>query len=403
MSAWRYAWGSKTVKTARKTESILQQVRREKRRVQRSSLIFFPLGTMLIALILALIFFIGLGPKSQVDDDQGIVLTPFYGFFTWISSLPRIFGHDFQPGSLLFAVAAVSIAIFLALSTSTPPPENQDTVISRANRMVLDDFSVLVATVCAVMAWLTLITIDLGNPQRLPDIVAVVATAWLCSATVPLHLVRADVHRFTLLEAQKHHRVFGLQQAEFNAASSSLAHFSRRRELLSYILWIVLGAGAATLVFVGYTLAGEDTVTGVTVLLYMMVFIVMAGWGWFTNELLMECSLDWKQRQRIFSIFCAVLYLFCAFMCSVLVYILLYRSWNSWFAAVTAVIVIITPVCAALLDRSVKCLGLLTGIKVRRTRTRILRFERTMEFAKRQLAINTAGAARRKTRRRRYS
>lgn len=393
------------MKPAKLTEPILQQIHREKRRIQLYSLALFPATTMFIALIFAWMFYCLRLPGSSAGDDANadVYETLFYGFYVWIAELPRIFGDDFRPGSLLFALAAVSIAIFLTLSTANQPPEQQDTVSGRANRMVLDDFSVLVATVCAVLAWMTIMTIDRSNPQSVLEFVAAVATAWLCSATVPLHIVRADVHRFTVAEAQNNRRLFSARQERLHRRGSALAHLSRRRELLSYSVWIALSAGASTLVLVGYTHAAEYSFAGQMIVVYITAFIITAAWGWFTNELFMGCTLDWMQKRRVFSIFMAVLYSFCAFMFVVLVYIVLYTFWPSWIAGVVSAVMIAVPVCAALLDWKLNHLGLLAGVKARRTRNRIVRLESTIEYAKSQLAIKTAGATRRKTSRSRYS
>lgn len=385
--------GDKTMKTAQKTESILQQVRSEKRRIQLRSLLLFPAGTMLFAVIFAWMYYCFRLPKNQVGDDREIYQTFLYGFYVWIIGLPDTFGVEFRPGSLLFALAAVSIAIFLTLSTSTPPPESQDSVIGRANRIVLDDFSVIVATSCAVLAWLTLMTID-RNPQGAPDVVAAVATAWLCSATVPLHLVRADVHRFTLSEAQNHHEMFSTLRAKLDRSESLFARFSRQRGFVFYILWIISGATATTVIFVACTLAAGPAISGRTILVYVFAFLLIAAWMWFTNEILMQTSLDWRQKRHVTAVGNVVLYLFCFFICSFLAYYILYTLWNSWLAGVAAVVIFLAPAGAALLDCRSKRLGMLTGIKVRRTDTRILRLERTIEFAKRQLAVNTAGVSR---------
>lgn len=368
---------------------LLRQVRIEKRRTQRRSLLYFPLGTAAMAILFAWLLYWVFLPLGVYGPPTANPETVVFGFIRWGAHVSDNFGPNSQPGALLFALAALSIAMFLTLTTATPPPESRDTIISRANRMVMDEFSMLVAGICAVLAWLTLLTLDL-EPESIPDAVAAVGTAWLCSATIPLHQVRADVHRFTLLEAQEQQRSFGTLKDALKHRDSRLARFSRRRCNAAYSLWTAPSALAAALLFLICTLAGDNRAGILSrVIAFLLVLGIAAVWAFVTQEMCLSAVLDWTQKQRFTACVTVGLYVACAITGVFLSFWLLSNLAPLWLAIPVALCGVVLPFTAYLLDKRLSRLGLLTGIQRRRISSRIHRLGRTVKFSKRQLVKNT--------------
>ena len=369
---------------------VLQAVKKERKRIYWNAILLSPVCTFVFAFVLVFVFFFRNLQSSQAGEGSFSLEILASKFCLWVDGISDHFRDDFEPGSLLFALAALSVAMFLALSTTSSPPETQDTISGRANRMVLDDLSVLVAVCCAVLAWLTLLTLDLADAGSIPDAIAACGTAWLCSATIPLHSVRADVHRLTLLETTGQQSSLEGFWRDLFLRRNSVARWSRMRWSLSYVAWIVSAALIATAFFVLYIRLGGYGFSWGVVAAHLLMVVFMCPWSWVASELFLNLKLDFMLKQYL-SICSSIILFFACFITEFLfIYAFLFAMWNSWLALVISGLMLMMPVCLYFLDDRINWFGFLTGMKTRRVRARRLRLQRIVESSREKLQSGTA-------------
>lgn len=383
-------WGYSVMVNIFDDES-LKALRREKRAMQMRLMIFPPAMFVLAGAVAWLIYWVNLaigssGPlKTDID-------TVTWGFLRWARSTSSNFHEDFQPGALLVALAALSIALFLALSAVPAPTEENDTINNRAARMALDDFSVVVAGVSAVLAWLSLLSIDLRLLASLPDAIIAAGTGILCSAIIPLHRVRADVHRLTLLEAKQQLVVFEGALNKVKGLPTSLSKFSVKRVKTSHALWCA-GAGILAVVFaVLCARTGSVVQLEWNVPLYLLLWFIAAMWAFVTSEMYLAVGEFRRKKQYMSAVFYGFFYVFFAVMIFLITCFILTAMLDFAVASLVTLCGLAVPACLYAYDARPNGPRLLTGVKIRRIESAVERFKGTISNSERRLTEASAWA-----------
>ncbi|WP_342024976.1 hypothetical protein AAE021_07430 [Arthrobacter citreus] len=370
-------------------DDSLKALRREKR-AMRIKLMVFPLVMFISAGAMAwLIYWVNLTAGSSGPPDTDLD-TVALGFIRWAGSTSSNFRDDYQPGALLVALAALSIALFLALSAVPAPLEENDTTTNRAARMALDDFSMVVAGLSALLAWLSLLSIDLRLLASLPDAIIAAGTGILCSAIMPLHRVRADVYRLTLFEARQQLVVFEAALRIVKGRQTSLSKFSEHRPKASYSLWCA-GAGILAVVFAVVCIrTGSLVHLEWNTALYLLLWIIAAMWAFVTNEMCLATGEFFRKRQYVSAFFYAFFYLFFAVVMFLITCFILTSMLDFAVASLVTFCGLAVPVCLLAYDPRPSGPRLLAGVKIRRIESVIERFKGTISNSERLLAEASA-------------
>lgn len=373
-------------------DESLKALRREKRAMQIRLMISSSVMFMLAGALAWLIYWVNLlaafsgWPETDVD-------TVTWGFLRWAGNTSSNFRDDFQPGALLVALAALSIALFLALSAVPTPPEENDTINNRAARMALDDFSVVVAGVSAVLAWLSLLSVDPLLPASLPDVIIAAGTGILCSAIIPLHRVRADVHRLTLFEARQQLAVFEDALNKVSERPTSLSNFSKNHVKASYALWCA-GAGILSVVFTVLCVRIGSTVQlEWNALLYLLLWFIAAGWALVTTEMYLAVEEFRRKKQCASAVFYGFFYVFFVGMMFLVTCSILTTMLDFAVASLATLCGLAVPACLFAYDARPSGPRLLTGVKIRRIKSAVGRFKGTISNSERRLAEAAAPEA----------
>lgn len=372
-------------------DDSLKALRREKRSIQIR--IMISPGVMFISAgaLAWLIYWVSLGAGSSGPPNSDLD-TVTWGFLRWAGSTSSNFREDFQPGAVLVALAALSIGLFLALSAVPAPLEENDTIYNRAARMALDDFSLVVAGVSAVLAWLSLLCIDLRLLASLPDAIIAAGTGILCSAIIPLHRVRADVHRLTLFEAKQQLVVFEAALDEVKSRPTSLSEFSVNRAKTSYAAWCA-GAGMLAVVFAVLCVrTGSLVQLEWNLLLYVLLWLIAAMWAFVTNEMYLAVGEFRRKKQYVTAVFYGFSYVFFAVMMFLITCFILATVLDFAVASLVTLSGLAVPACLYAYDAVPSGPRLLTGIKIRRIKSAVERFKGTISNSERRLAEASAWA-----------
>lgn len=261
-----------------------------------------PLFTFAIAIVLsfgishAIMSFPG---RDKQSDSLTQLLT---NYSLWLDTLSTTAGKELDVTATLLALGALTLAIFFPLNASAFGNETAEPITLQAQRIVLNELSIIAAFVTAILAWLTIPLVGLAAANT-PAIILATGIAILCSAVIPLHLVRATVLRISLLDARLQRKRVSQQHQELKTTRvSKVAYYLRNRAFMSALSW-VLAIGIINLIactIVVFLTAADRSLEG-AIRLALGYSLLTVLWAALTVYMIGETFVSKARGEKFFS------------------------------------------------------------------------------------------------------